>query len=272
MRSLAVFFWIVLAPAALAQSASLPQFSSPYVNDHAEVLSPEFEAELAQTLRSLRDKNGVEMSVLTIKSRDAYGLHGSFETFARDTFNSWGIGNAQKNNGILVLVAQEDRAARIELGSGYAQQNDRIAEEILDEAMLPEFKDGRFEAGLRDGTTQIAARIVRGTQETGGSTSFRDGIIVGGMVAVFGLFVVTQRRRRAKTRRCPHCESNDIRRNRGDDGNKNWICHACGATFAMPLFGPHHRHDNDGDDGSSGGSGGGFGGGGSSGGGASGNW
>ncbi len=81
---------------------------------------------------------GVSVTVLTIDSFRAYTADDiSFERFATRLFNHWGIGNADRNDGILLLVAKKDRKVRIELGKGYPSSYDARAKEIIDTVIVP---------------------------------------------------------------------------------------------------------------------------------------
>ena len=72
----------------------------------------------------------------------------TIEHYATRTFNSWGIGKADKNNGVLLLVAIDDRALRIEVGTGLEKTlTDGEAEEIIYGTITPEFKAGDYRGG-----------------------------------------------------------------------------------------------------------------------------
>ncbi|MEY8842814.1 YgcG family protein, partial [Cribrihabitans sp. XS_ASV171] len=104
-----------------ADGVDYPGYDEIYVNDYAGLLSSEAEARVRQDLKDLYARAGIEMTVLTIENMGAYGHQGAIEPFATGLFNAWGIGNAARNDGVLVLVARYDREMRIEIGSGYAQ-------------------------------------------------------------------------------------------------------------------------------------------------------
>lgn len=252
---------------AWAQEARLPAFQSVYVNDYAEVLSAQAEAELAKRLSAVKAENGTEMSVLTINSRDTYGFHSSFESFARDIFNDWGIGDAAKNNGALLLVAVEDREARIELGRGYGSAMDEVAAEILDEHILPEMAGRNFETGILNGTEAMITRLVGGS--SGGTQGWltRDNIIAGGMAALFLAVIGSKILSNRRKRRCPSCGSNNIETLASSIAGRERKCLQCGHAFILAASTRDNRnddHDHHGGDG--------FGGGSSDGGGASGRW
>jgi len=212
------------------------------VNDYAEVLSEAAEAQITDKLKALKAENGTEITVLTIATRNTYGLHSSLEGFARDIFNDWGVGDANKNNGVLLLVAVEDRQARIELGSGYGSAMNETAAEILDKDILPEFAGRNFETGILQGTDAMIARFGKGEPGTSGGWFTEDKLVPIGIFAMFAALLGFKFRSNRRARRCPNCGS-----------------------YLMPVAFLNSNDDHHGGGGS-------FGGGSSSGGGASGNW
>lgn len=268
MRKL-ILCLLLLAPMAWAQQATLPEYQSVYVNDYANLLSEAAEEELTTNLKTLKSETGVEMTVLTIKQRDSFGLHGSFESFARDTFNSWGIGDSTKNDGILFLVASQDREMRIELGSGYAKNLNPVAEEIIDRTILPHFADQDFERGILSGSEEIERKIARG-QSTGGGIASPSGIVFSLFVAVVAAIMGKKFLDNRRERRCPACKSDDIARADDTAAGRGRACRNCGHRYYLPF--PTHRPDDPSNRDGGFGGGGSFGGGSSSGGGASGRW
>ena len=78
------------------------------------------------------------------------------ETFARLLFDQWQVGIAKLggqnwNTGILLLVSVGDRKARIELGAGWGREKDHLCQQIMDERMIPRFKQGDFSGGISAG-------------------------------------------------------------------------------------------------------------------------
>ena len=94
-----------------------PAPSNPYLTDIAGIVSQETEVRLFTLLEQLEKDTGVEATVVTIPNREAYQPAApSLEAFATGLFNAWGIGDPQRNDGILLLVIPEDRETRLELG------------------------------------------------------------------------------------------------------------------------------------------------------------
>lgn len=134
-----------------------PQPDRGYVTDIANLLTDEQEQQLEDWLFDCEEENGFEMAVLTIFSiKDYAGTdNGSVETFATGLFNAYGIGNMPADNGVLLLVAVNDREARIELGDGYDSRRDGDANRIMQNVIVPQFRNGRFDQGVMLGTQAI---------------------------------------------------------------------------------------------------------------------
>lgn len=85
-----------------------PDYDRTTITDRADLLTDAQETALAVRLEGLRRDTGIEFAVLTLKSQAPYSAAQSLEDFATGLFNHWGIGNASRNDGILVLVLSED--------------------------------------------------------------------------------------------------------------------------------------------------------------------
>lgn len=152
-----VFYaFCTLSSAALAQS--LPAPLTPFVSDHADLIAPKTEAAITKELRALKQERGAEMVVVTIKSRTTYGDDSSLEAFATKLFNDWGIGDKNRNDGILFLVSRDDRETRIELGAGYAPIYDDRMKAVIDNTIVPHFRRGDFATGIDAGVLEIIKR------------------------------------------------------------------------------------------------------------------
>jgi uncharacterized protein len=109
------------------------------------------EQRIRDTLKELYRHTGIEMTVLTIQDMAVYGHFGPIEPFATALFNAWGIGNATRNDGVLILVSHLDRRMRIELGAGYAREFDARMQRVIDDAFLPRFRRDEYQQGLERG-------------------------------------------------------------------------------------------------------------------------
>ena len=115
------------------------------VVDLAGILSPPVEATLAHRLDAYQDSTGAQIAVLTVPSLGGAVL----EEYATRVFRSWGLGDANRNDGVLVLVSRDDREIRIEVGYGLeAAIPDARAGRIVRDAMVPAFRRGDYDGGV----------------------------------------------------------------------------------------------------------------------------
>ena len=109
----AIVLAVTLCLAAAAEVAYQPtaQF---FVNDFADVLSAQTEQEIVELGRALQQQTGAQAVAVTVPSLGGQ----SVEDYAIDLANSWGIGQAEEDNGVLILIAVEERKLRVEVGLG----------------------------------------------------------------------------------------------------------------------------------------------------------
>jgi len=128
-----------------------------YVNDFASIFEKEYIDKMENLITDLEKKTTAEIAVVTI---DSLGDK-SIETYAVKLFEAWGIGKKDINNGILFLVAMEERECRIEVGYGLENViTDVIAKHIIDEIVIPQFKEGKYELGSYECVKKIAEYIL----------------------------------------------------------------------------------------------------------------
>jgi uncharacterized protein len=141
--------------AILPQTASAQTFPKPTgrVNDFANVIDPATEAEIDHRLDVLEQKTTAEIAVATVTSLDGM----SVEEYANRLFKQWGIGQAKKDNGVLVLVAVGDRKIKLEVGYGLEGiLPDGLAGEIIRDNFTPRFKANDYSGGISTGVNRIA--------------------------------------------------------------------------------------------------------------------
>lgn len=133
------------------------------VNDYAGILTAEQKAVLEARCKELRSKSGAQLAVVTVKSLAG----GQIDDFANKLFSRWGIGEQGKNNGLLLLVAMEDRKARVEVGYGLEPVlPDAFAGSILDQDLFPAFKQKRYFDGLQAAVNHLCDVVERGEPAT----------------------------------------------------------------------------------------------------------
>ncbi|MFN3209968.1 MAG: TPM domain-containing protein [Roseovarius sp.] len=159
MKYFVSIVFICLAGFAAAQS--YPEPSDLSVNDFAGLIDDEAEQRLTDRLDALRGQTGVELVVVTLSRQDMFAPDMSLKKFGRDIFDEWGIGDAERDDGILVLVLRADQAMRITLGQGYDEAADEEADAAVDRSFLPEFREGRYAEGIETGVEDLIANVVR---------------------------------------------------------------------------------------------------------------
>lgn len=114
------------------------------VNDFANLFSENFRSRLELQLSDLKAKTTVEFAVVTVNSLEGTTV----EDYAVNLFESWGIGQEDKDNGLLLLISKDDKKIRFETGYGLeGQLPDGRLGEIIRTQITPEFKNGNYEAG-----------------------------------------------------------------------------------------------------------------------------
>lgn len=278
-----LLIWLCLALPGLAQD--LPDWTATSINDFAGLLTNDDTRIIDQALIALHDETGVQGTVVTLTDRARYGGSDGLEAFATRLFNDWGVGEADRNDGFILLVLRDDREVRIELGAGYPGAANRQAQAIIDDQILPAFRSGDLSTGIRAGTEAIIANIARPNAAGmgfDGPVEKRDplGRII--PFAVFGFFgfIALQigrsiwKRVQFGRQPCPNCggtglvQESEIIQPGDGTGRASQVmwtrCPRCNWTSPRSEPRPVSRRMR--------GGGGGFGGGRSSGGGASGRW
>ncbi|GAB3854889.1 hypothetical protein GCM10028822_25300 [Hymenobacter terrigena] len=255
---LLLFFGLVSAFNGAAQN--IPPRPNPprLVNDLAGLMQGGEADQLERKLVAYDDSTSSQIAVVTVPNLDGDEI----ADYAQKLYESWGIGRKGKNNGILILVAQQEHAARIQTGYGLeGAVPDALAKRIISNTLVPAFRQNQYYAGLDRATDQLIALAKGEYQADPADAQRRDQgdhtgsgfpfwIIILVMVIVFTML-----------------------RNRGGGGRGN---RGFGGGFIPPIiFGGGGFGGGGGGWGGGGGGGGGFGGfggGSSGGGGASGNW
>lgn len=274
---------------ALLHAEEYPAPSDPYVTDIADLLSPQAEIRLRSELSALEKDTGVEATVVTIPTRSDYKPDApSLEAFATGLFNTWGVGAADRNDGIMLLVVPGDGETRLELGAAYNQGFDVLAQDIVSRWLVPAFHSGDYSDGIEAGMAAVVDRIARRQAARLAPEPLPDrpanlwgnpgAWIVGTFFALIAGFAIFGRRINdlaVGLKRCSECGARTLARTRttlvhagpGSPGTSRIVtrCITCGNHDEREeRIGAGRRGGNGRD--------GGFGGGRSSGGGASGRW
>ncbi|MEX3011854.1 YgcG family protein [Hoeflea sp. TYP-13] len=147
----AVVAIVTAAPGAGAQD--IPPLSGRVV-DTAGILPADVKSRLIAQLAAFEDKSSDQLVVATIKTTGEWTI----EHYANLMFRRWELGQAEENNGVLLLVSVEDRKLRIEVGYGLeGVLTDALAKLIISETIVPEFRAGDFPGGIQAGVNDIIA-------------------------------------------------------------------------------------------------------------------
>lgn len=142
---LIIFFIILLTTYVSAVVNPTKEF---YVNDYAGLLNEETKNYIINTNRSLNSKCGAQIVVVTVPSLEGKSL----EEYATETFRKFGIGSKEKNNGLLLLLALEERQFRVEVGYGLEGfLPDAKTGRIQDEYIIPYLKEDNWNEGIKNG-------------------------------------------------------------------------------------------------------------------------
>ncbi|MDH5179906.1 MAG: TPM domain-containing protein [Gammaproteobacteria bacterium] len=126
------------------------------VNDYAGILSPYTAGQIAALLENHEMQTGNQIAVLTLDSLEGEVL----EDFANRVFRRWGLGQKEKNNGVLLMISRSDRKLRIEVGYGLeGVLTDAGSSRIIQTTIVPYFKRGDFNNGILAGAQAIIATL-----------------------------------------------------------------------------------------------------------------
>jgi uncharacterized protein len=266
-KKLTIFFSLLLC-SAMAFAQDFPERSATLVTDYTNTLSADDKQKLESKLVAFNDSTSTQVAVVIMKSTGSYDIN----DYGQQLLRKWGIGQKEKNNGILVIVAINDRKMAIQTGYGAeGPLPDVLTQRIIQDDMKPHFKAGDYYGGLDAATTDIIkatkgefkAEPQENDQTSGGDGA---GIIILIVIVVVILIIIF--------------------RNRGGGGGRQIIGRRGGASpfwwfLAGSMLGGSGRSSGSDWGGFSGGSGGGggggggfggFGGGSGGGGGSSGSW
>jgi len=149
--SIALLLW---AGSACAEP-TFPALTGRVVDD-ANLLSASDEAQLTADLKTLEDKSSDQVVVVTLPSLQGYTI----EDYGYQLGRNWGIGTKQLSNGVLLIVAPNERKVRIEVGRGLEPiVTDAISSIIINTSILPQFRSGNFSAGIKDGVHDLTLAL-----------------------------------------------------------------------------------------------------------------
>lgn len=177
---------------AAAFSLNVPALTGRIV-DNANIISRKDEAEINEYLENLENSTGAQVAVLTVKSLEGESL----ELFSMKVAEAWKLGQKDKDNGVLLLVALNERKVRIETGYGLeGTLTDTKCGLIIRNVMIPEFRNGDYSEGILKGVKNISGLISSNEElvskkvlkESESDSSYMG--ILYGFLWVFGWFIL----------------------------------------------------------------------------------
>jgi uncharacterized protein len=156
MKKLFPIFLSVLLLPLIVSAYTSPGKPQGFVSDFAGIISSSDVPIMESQLKTLSDTTGIEIAVVTVNS-----LYGDeIETYAVKLFQEWRIGDKDVDNGLLVIVAPNEREARIEVGYGLeGTVTDIQANNIVEQVMLPNFRADNYSKGIKDSVDVLVGII-----------------------------------------------------------------------------------------------------------------
>ena len=162
------FFIVMISVFLLSQITAInlvkaaPQFPKPtefkYVNDYANVIDSDSAQYIFSVGKELEDKTGAQATVVVINSLEGETI----EAYANGIFRDWGIGQEEKNNGLLILLSMEERQWRVEVGTGIeGAVTDIYSSRVMNDFAVPKFQQNQYGQGLREAYSVLADNIAK---------------------------------------------------------------------------------------------------------------
>lgn len=148
-----LLFWFLLGT-ALTKAQTLPEPPSPpkLVNDLAGTMNQMQVNQLESMLVAYNDSTSTQITIVTIPSLEGNEI----ADYANRLYEKWGIGQKGKNNGLLILVAVNEREVRMEVGYGLEDRlTDALSRRIIEQDMLPDFRSGDYASGLAKASRSV---------------------------------------------------------------------------------------------------------------------
>jgi uncharacterized protein len=188
---------LCVATAALA--LTFPALSGRVV-DQANIIPADTRGAIEQKLADLEAKSGIQLVVATVSSLEGQEI----EPYANQLFREWKLGEKAKNNGVLLLVAPNERRVRIEVGYGLeGTLTDALSKVIITNAITPRFKAGNFGDGVTRGVDDIITVLTTDASEWQQRPSLRlaaspnpasdpvNWVLVAGLIGLVVLLIVS---------------------------------------------------------------------------------
>ncbi|MBX3565666.1 MAG: TPM domain-containing protein [Sphingomonas sp.] len=246
MKTLRLLLCVMAAlfGAAIAQAQNFPERGREPVVDAAKLLSPEQVAELTRLSEGINKDTTRQFVVATIPDLEGYDI----ADYGYQLGRKWGLGEKDANNGIILIVAPNDRKVRIEVGYGLEPiMTDALSSQIINQIIIPKFKAGDMPGGIVAGAQAIGEQMTLpleaaeakakeavdkagATRSRNGGDSFPFGLLFIGIVVAFVVLPMMFGGRRGRRYRGGGDNwpiilwsiANEIGRNSGGSGGSGW--------------------------------------------------
>lgn len=167
---------LLATPAACEkpQAASGPHFPefTNWVVDQADLLTPAQEAKLSAQAAALQKQVGPQFAIVTVKTLEGR----SIVDYSVQLGRTWGVGSKARNDGLLLVVAPNERKARIEVGYGLEKRvTDPFAAKVMREDIIPRFQEGKLAEGIEAGSARLIERLRSNESER--QIAVEDGVV-----------------------------------------------------------------------------------------------
>ncbi|EJF79776.1 hypothetical protein MCO_00938 [Bartonella sp. DB5-6] len=160
----ALYLVIVLGSVTYSQTKFPPLTG--YINDVAHLLDNVTKKNLTEKLAALEEQTGDQIVIVTLPTLSGNNI----ETYSNSLFRTWGLGQKQINNGVLLVIAPNEREVRIEVGYGLeGELTDAMSSVIINNFVLPNFREGNYQKGI----VEAVHAIIKVITENDSDFSFR---------------------------------------------------------------------------------------------------
>ena len=150
-----------------------------FVTDNANMIDASYEAKITQLAQEIEKESTVEIALVTVESLEGEEI----DIYAVNLFEKWGIGKKDKDNGLLIIVAKEEREAKFEVGYGLeGTVTDSMRVNIGERIIVPNFRNGEYGKGIYE-SMLVVQELLKGNQEVISQYSMNQG---GGNIEING--------------------------------------------------------------------------------------
>ncbi len=178
-----------LAVTSQVPDDKLPEKPNPprLVNDYADVLSDAQEQALEDKVVAFDDSTSTQLALITVKSTEPYVI----ADYALYLGRKWGVGQEGFNNGVVILAAIDDREVTIQTGYGVeAYVTDARSRRIIEQHIIPQFKEGNYYNGLDAGVDQVMLYVTGQFDAVKDEPEDMPNNFLGGLIAIIFIIIL----------------------------------------------------------------------------------